>query len=145
MRIWSIHPKYLDNIGLVACWRETLLAKHVLLGLTKGYKNHPQLIRFKNSSSPIDYINSYLNEIYLESKNRKYNFDFNKIGNFKNDLEKIKITNKQIEYEFKHLIVKLKARSLKKYDELKNIDIIESNNLFEIIPGEIEDWEIINK
>lgn len=48
MRIWSLHPKYLDTKGLVALWRETLLAQHVLSGKTKRYKNHPQLARFKN-------------------------------------------------------------------------------------------------
>jgi hypothetical protein len=30
MRIWSLHPKYLDSKGLVALWRESLLAKNVL-------------------------------------------------------------------------------------------------------------------
>lgn len=144
MRIWSIHPKYLDNIGLIACWRETLLTKHVLLGLTKGYKNHSQLLRFKNSSSPIDYINFYLNELYIESQNRNYNFNKNKIGKFKNNLEKINITNKQIEYEFNHLILKLKIRSKEKYEEIKNIKNIEANNLFNIINGEIESWEKIS-
>lgn len=48
MRIWSVHPSLLDAKGLVACWRETLLAQKVLQGLTKGYKNHPQLDRFSN-------------------------------------------------------------------------------------------------
>jgi len=43
MRIWSLHPKYLDSKGMVALWREALLAKQVLLNKTKGYKNHPQL------------------------------------------------------------------------------------------------------
>jgi len=38
MRLWTIHPKYLDAKGLVALWRETLLAKHVLEGKTPGYK-----------------------------------------------------------------------------------------------------------
>lgn len=145
MRIWSIHPKYLDNIGLIACWRETLLAKHVLLNLTKGYKNHPQLLRFKNSSSAIDYINFYLNELYIEAKNRNYNFDKSKIGEFKNNLEKINITNKQVEYEFEHLLSKLKIRSKERYEEIKNIKNIEINNLFKIIPGEIESWEIIKR
>ena len=64
MRIWSLHPKYLDSKGLVALWRETLLAKHVLEGKTKGYKNHPQLNRFKEIKDPIGVINQYLSEIY---------------------------------------------------------------------------------
>lgn len=37
MRIWSLHPSYLDAKGLVALWRETLLAQKVLLGATVGY------------------------------------------------------------------------------------------------------------
>jgi hypothetical protein len=59
MRIWSIHPKYLDTKGIVALWREALLAKNVLEGKTKGYKNHPQLDRFKSASKPSDAINYY--------------------------------------------------------------------------------------
>jgi hypothetical protein len=32
-RIWSLHPKYLDARGLVALWREGLLAQAVLTKL----------------------------------------------------------------------------------------------------------------
>ena len=39
MRLWSIHPKYLDCKGLVALWREALLAKKVLRGKTRKYAN----------------------------------------------------------------------------------------------------------
>jgi len=67
MRIWSLHPKYLDTKGLVELWRETLLAKHVLEGKTKGYKNHPQLNRFKIYSKPLEAINFYLN-IYIRKQ-----------------------------------------------------------------------------
>jgi len=70
MRIWSLHPKYLDSKGLVALWRETLLAKHVLEGKTKGYKNHPQLNRFKAMKKPVEVINQYLSEIFIEAINR---------------------------------------------------------------------------
>jgi Pyrimidine dimer DNA glycosylase (EC 3.2.2.17)/DNA-(apurinic or apyrimidinic site) lyase (EC 4.2.99.18) len=60
MRLWSLHPKYLDKLGLLGLWRESLLAQKVLLGKTKGYKNHPQLIRFKKTEDPILYIGTYL-------------------------------------------------------------------------------------
>jgi hypothetical protein len=43
MRLWSLHPQYLDPQGLVALWREALLAQAVLRGKTRGYKHHPQL------------------------------------------------------------------------------------------------------
>jgi len=80
MRLWSIHPKYLDSIGLVALWREGLLAKKVLQGKTKGYKNHPQLIRFKNTKNPILSIDAYLYFVLEEASQRGFNFDNSKLG-----------------------------------------------------------------
>ena len=70
MRLWSLHPKYLDKLGLLGLWRESLLAQKVLLGKTRGYRNHPQLIRFKRTSDPILYIGTYLYYVYLEGKGR---------------------------------------------------------------------------
>jgi hypothetical protein len=32
MRLWTLHPQYLDPRGLVALWRVALLAQQVLLG-----------------------------------------------------------------------------------------------------------------
>ena len=91
MRIWSLHPKYLDAKGLVALWRETLLAKNVLQGNTKGYKNHPQLFRFKSTVSPIDSINQYLAEVYEEALRRNYNFNRSKID-WQFTISKISVT-----------------------------------------------------
>ena len=79
MRLWSLHPCYLDSVGLTACWRESLLAKKVLQNKTKGYKNHPQLYRFKEFSDPLKAIDIYLSEIYNEAKRRGYNYDKSKI------------------------------------------------------------------
>jgi len=143
MRLWSIHPKYLDNIGLIALWREGLLAKAVLSGNTKGYTNHSQLIRFKEYKNPLNAINSFLAHVLLEAEYRNYNFDKSKIiNNFKKN-EKINVTKKQLEYEFSHLLKKLEKRAPEKYNELKNIKNIECNDLFCIIEGEIEKWEKI--
>jgi hypothetical protein len=139
MRLWSIHPQYLDRIGLIALWRETLLAKKVLLGETKGYKNHPQLKRFKTSDHPVLTINTYLFYIYEEAKNRNYNFNFSKVGEV--DLTiKIIITDKQLQYEFKHLLNKLEIRDQEKFKEIKNLRI-EAHPIFIIVKGKIEDWE----
>jgi Pyrimidine dimer DNA glycosylase len=142
MRIWSIHPKYLDAKGLVALWRETLLAKHVLEGKTKGYKKHPQLNRFKSSQKPIDAINIYLAIVHQEATSRKYNFDKQKVDwNFYPTT--ISVTKGQLKYEVTHLLNKLKIRDLKKYQELKNQLFFEPHPLFNLIDGNIEDWEII--
>src|SRR5678815_1718275 len=79
MRLWSLHPKYLDAPGLVALWREALLARAVLRGETSGYKHHPQLDRFKTHAQPRSAINSYLAGVYAEALARGYSFDATKI------------------------------------------------------------------
>ena len=142
MRIWSIHPKYLDAKGLVALWRETLLAKNVLEGKTKGYKNHPQLLRFKNSESPLQLINQYLSSVYQESLTRGYHFNVKKIDTDFH-AHTLTVTQGQIEYEMQHLLKKLKTRYLKRYNKLKYQKSIEPHPLFKIIDGEIEEWEIV--
>lgn len=141
MRLWSIHPKDLDCKGLVAVWREALLAKKVLEGITKGYKKHSQLNRFKNTSNPILYIDTYLFYIYKEATIRGYNFNKNKFRNYTQN--KLNVTNGQLNYEFEHLKKKLQSRNPKKYEELIKEKNIESNPLFKIIKGKIESWELI--
>src|SRR5215467_12162862 len=99
MRLWSIHPKYLDSKGLVALWRESLLAKKVLEGKTKGYPNHPQLERFKISSKSLLAINQYLNEVHNEAGLRQYNFDNTKFKRNRHKLT-LTVTDGQVKYEF---------------------------------------------
>ena len=141
MRIWSLHPKYLDAKGLVALWRETLLAKHVLEGKTKGYKNHPQLNRFKKSKHPLDAINFYLSIVLKEAEARDYHFDAKKISSFKRS--KLTVTKGQMNYEAKHLLKKLKTRDPKRFKELRSLPSFEPHPLFRIKEGVIESWEIV--
>lgn len=142
MRIWSIHPSYLDTKGLIALWRETLLAKAVLEGKTNGYKNHSQLIRFKALNNPILAINYYLAEIYKEATNRGYKFDSTKFE-IVESCQQIPVNNKQLEYEFEHLQKKLILRDFDKYIENINIHQLRTHPLFKIISGNIESWEKI--
>lgn len=142
MRIWSLHPKYLDTKGLVALWRESLLAKHVLTGQTKGYKNHPQLNRFKNSENPVDCINQYLAIVFDESMKRAYNFNKEKIDwNFFSTT--LNVTEGQLEFEKFHLLRKLKNRDCERYEKLQDELNWDSHPLFNVIPGNIEDWEVV--
>jgi hypothetical protein len=142
MRLWTIHPKYLDQKGLVAVWREGLLAKKVLEGKTKGYKYHPQLKRFQECDDSMIAINQYLNEIYNEGEKRGYRFDKSKIEikNTRNN-EKIEVTRKQIQYEFELLKSKISKRDNDKYMKIKDIKEIEINELFTLKEGEIGSWE----
>ena len=142
MRIWSLHPKYLDTKGLVALWRETLLAQHVLAGKTKGYKNHPQLDRFKKCGRPLEAINEYLSYVQKEAEARGYNFDKNKIDwTFKK--QKIKVTDGQVNYEVKHLLKKLKVRDAKKRKEMRSHAFFDVHPIFRVIGGRVEEWEIV--
>lgn len=142
MRIWSLHPKYLDTKGLVALWREALLAKHVLEEKTKGYKHHPQLIRFKKAKYPVDLINQYLSEVYQEAVNRNFNFDKQKIDwNFRRS--KVPVTTGQLHFEAQHLLLKLEKRDYNKYIELKSNSAFDIHPIFELVEGAIEEWEIL--
>lgn len=142
MRIWSLHPSLLDTKGLVALWRETLLAQYVLEGKTKGYTNHPQLNRFKATKNPVQAINYYLSEVQKEAEKRGYNFDKSKIDwNFKPI--SIDVNDKQVEYEFQHLLKKLEIRDFQKFESIKNVKKIQLHSMFNQVKGEIEDWEIV--
>ncbi len=142
MRLWSVHPSQLDAKGLVALWRETLLAKKVLEGKTKGYQNHPQLNRFKQSGNPLLYINYYLSEIWEAATKRGYHFDVTKFQ--KVDKPKpLTVTNAQVAYEYQHLLNKLKVRDEERYHSLLNVSNILVHPLFIVIEGEIEDWEVV--
>lgn len=145
MRLWSLHPKLLDAKGLVALWRESLLAQAVLAGKTKGYKNHPQLERFKATKNPLATIGFYLLQIHNEAESRGYNFNTNKIliNNTTNKklTKTISVTSGQVKYEWQHLMQKLQTRTPEIYNELKTRKIIPIHPLFRKIPGKIEKWE----
>jgi len=142
MRLWSLHPKYLDLKGLVAVWREGLLAKKVLENKTRGYKNHPQLLRFKNFKNPLLAINSYLYYIYEEAEKRGYHFNGDKIK-IEKPLSRIILVSKgQIDYEFQLLNKKVFKRDRQHYRRLKNQGKkIIAHPLFRITSGGIEKWE----
>jgi hypothetical protein len=142
MRLWSIHPKYLDSKGLVALWREGLLAKHVLEGKTKGYTQHPQLNRFKALKDPVSAIHYYLYHVYLEAKERGYHFDYTKLTVTPFN-EVITVTDGQIEFEINHLKKKLTVRDQTKLHQLEQISSFKPHPMFTIIKGDIEPWEII--
>jgi len=144
MRLWSIHPCYLDSKGLVALWREALLAKKVLSKKTKGYIHHPQLDRFKRQRNPIAAINTYLAAVYDESFTRGFSFDRRKIG-LCSTQTRIEVTDGQLHYELCHLKKKLWKRDRKKYFKMKNIPAPKSHPLFRAVKGETEQWEKLHR
>jgi hypothetical protein len=142
MRLWSIHPCYLDTKGLLALWREALLAKKVLSGKTKGYRHHPQLLRFQKQQNPLAAINTFLMVVHAEATSRGYTFDQKKIGPRKQQVL-IKVTTGQLDYELTHLKKKLWRRNRKKYFDIKHVRMPKAHPLLRAVEGTLEDWEKI--
>jgi hypothetical protein len=140
MRLWSLHPRYLDTAGLVALWREALLARAVLQGKTRGYRHHPQLVRFRAHAMPRSAISAYLSAIHREATGRGHRFDPGKIGRVR-PVERIGVTSGQIAFEWAHLMRKLSVRSPELHRRWRDVVIPECHPLIRSRPGEIEPWE----
>jgi hypothetical protein len=140
MRLWSLHPKYLDRQGLLAIWREGLLAQKVLRGETRGYRHHPQLERFRTQPDPLAAIGAYLTAIAHEAEKRGYSFDHTKIT-CRRVADKLPVTRGQMLFEWQHLEGKLHRRDPQRAKGMANVGMPDPHPLFEIINGEIEAWE----
>lgn len=140
MRLWSLHPKYLDPQGLVALWRETLLAQAVLRGETRGYRSHPQLDRFKGHSAPLSALSLYLQAIHAEAQSRGYAFDKSKIRPARKPVM-LSVTSGQMAYEWSHLLAKLQIRNPALYQKWRATQEPAPHPLFTVREGEIEAWE----
>jgi len=141
MRLWSLHPRYLDAKGLVALWREALLAQAVLAGLTRGYKQHPQLARFLDSSAPGSYMAAYLRSVHAEAVRRGYRFDEMKIAPGSR-VEPLTVTGGQLDYEWKHLAAKLEARAPAWFGRFEAVARPDPHPLFRVVPGAVAKWEV---
>jgi hypothetical protein len=128
VRLWTVHPRYLDSVGLVALWREGLLAQAVLRGLTRGYRNHPQLIRFRAQEDPIVAIGAYLGAVHEESLARGYRFEAAKIVSTSGCPPLIE-TRGQLLLEWRHLLAKLA------------VEQPDPHPLFRIVDGPVREWE----
>ena len=140
MRIWSLHPEYLDRQGLVACWRESLLAQKVLAGKTVGYTRHPQLARFRVLDDPLAGIGSYLRGLADEAGRRGYRFDITRIVRSDRALT-LTVTRGQLDVEASHLLAKLKERSPERVAGFPKPADLLPHPLFTVIPGPVADWE----
>ena len=170
MRLWSFHPKYLDSKGLVALWREGLLAKAVLEGKTRGYIHHPQLVRFREHPDPLGAIQAYLRVVREEATRRGYKFDPGKVGGGEKEVEwqyksvngpphilnrpqelegnvhvpPLPLTSGQLAYEWDHLLKKLKTRDPDRYQRLKPLSTVDPHPLMQLVPGPLAPWEIVH-
>jgi pyrimidine dimer DNA glycosylase len=140
VRLWTLHPRYLDAQGLVALWREALLARQVLRGRTEGYRQHPQLQRFRLCTSPRSAINQYLAEVHAEASVRGYCFDRSKLARHAT-IPPIPATDGQLRYEWRWLLSKLRHRSPEIYHRYAADSVPAAHPLFRITPGPVAEWE----
>jgi hypothetical protein len=143
MRLWTVHPGYLDSRGLTALWREGLLAQAVLKGATKGYTHHPQLERFREQPYPLECIAAYLMAVYKEAVKRAYRFDVTKVLS-PGTCKRIPETTGQLQYEWLHLRAKLRQRSPGRFEVIRHIQIPEPHPIFQIVAGDVRKWERVS-
>ena len=141
MRLWSLHPCLLDRIGLIALWREGLLAQKVLLGRTKGYRFHPQLNRFRVTNDPVAAIGTYLWAVAEEADARGYKFDRSKIGRASSPIS-LSVTRGQLEFEWEHLRRKLRVRDPARHRWLTKARL-RAHPMLRVIAGGVEPWEVV--
>jgi hypothetical protein len=141
MRIWSLHPRYLDRQGLTACWRETLLAQAVLEGATRGYTRHPQLERFRAAADPLGAIGDHLAGIAEEAARRGYRFDGTKVHRRSDPFAPLEVTKGWLALEWQHLLGKLSARSPELALQWVGIEEPEAHPLFSVVDGPVSSWE----
>jgi hypothetical protein len=142
MRLWSLHPRYLDARGLVALWREGLLAQKVLDGATKGYRHHPQLSRFRDQPDASGAIAAYLREVQREAARRGYHFDAAKIGRCAEGVS-IAVTRGQMNYELAHLRAKLALRDAAALQRIAAVSEPQPHPLLKVVEGDLEAWEVL--
>ena len=141
MRLWTLHPRHLDAAGLVALWREGLLAQAVLLGRTRGYTRHPQLQRFQGAENPAASIAAYLRAVADEATRRGYAFDAARIVASEGAAPRMAETKGQLLYEWEHLARKLQLRSPDWYrDQVAGVQPV-AHPLFRLVAGGVRDWE----
>ncbi len=141
MRLWSLHPQHLDAKGLVALWREALLAKAVLNEQTKGYRHHPQLQRFQAEVDPRAAINTYLIAVQAEATRRGYRFDASKLEGPRQE-GVIVVHSDQMAYEWQHLLTKLSQRDPAQHARCLALMAPQCHPMFVVQPGPIASWEI---
>ncbi len=138
--MWSLHPRYLDRQGLLACWRESLLAQAVLMGTTRGYLRHPQLERFRAEPDPVGAIGAYLSGLHDEATGRGYSFDAGRIQRPGEAVPLLTVTDGQLLLEWRHLGAKLDARSPDDAARWRAASPA-AHPLFTVVPGPVAPWE----
>jgi hypothetical protein len=156
VRLWSIHPEYLDRMGLLGLWREALLAQQVLHGETENYKNHSHMQRFYAlpKEDAMQYMSDYLFFVWQEGKLRGYKLNVNHIkdprngGSLSGSPRKLfTVSSGQLALEYQILCMRTRNRDHKHFLGLEDkypshrMWVPKPNPVFTLIHGRKEEWE----
>lgn len=153
MRLWSLHPQYLDRKGLGGVWLEGFVGLKALSKERLGYSNHPQLERFKTHINPVGALAEYLEHIASEAiSKRGYNYNLGLLDPYLQHYElgydkTIPVTQGQVHYEIEWLLDKLQNRGATLEAEmlLKDYHMIgyqvKLHPMFHMVSGNVESWE----
>lgn len=140
MRLWSLDPALLDRAALVSGWREGLLAQAVLLGRTKGYTRHPQLVRFRELPQPAVGVITWLSGLADEADRRGYRFDRSRLAGARDPHLSMTVTAGQLDLEWRHLLAKCDQRAPQWAEQLRDLGPA-AHPIFDVVPGPVEPWE----
>ena len=142
MRLWTLHPKYLDAKGLVAAWREALLAQAVLRDrndwLPKPSSTDP-VPPLTLTGSKYRVLSSRAacrgKPAWVSVRPRKDRLP-------RGGRSRLKATLGQLGYEWKHLRAKLAIRDKAWLASLGRVARPDAHPTFRVVPGDVEDWEV---
>lgn len=106
---------------------------------TRGYRQHPQLARFRGHAAPELAIDAHLAAVREEASERGYAFDRSKLGAIQ-AVAGIEATSGQLACEWEHLLRKLVVRHAALAGRRRD-EAPACLPLFVIAPGPIAAWE----
>lgn len=150
-RLWSLHPGYLDQKGLGACWKEAKGAQTSLMNPDAGGQQHSALIRFRAHHDPVGAIGAYMRSLWVEAalrRNYRYNYKLIAQPNPPSEVYEtnfaMPVTKGQVQYEAEFLREKINKRDglPRLYLPSPNtLEAIRLHPLFYMVEGDVEDWE----
>ena len=83
--------------------------------------------------------------VLIESEKRGYHFDKTKLPVQCIPVDFIMESQGQLDYEWQHLLKKLRVRNPDRFRSVSNVKSPDPNPIFRIVPGGISSWESIPK
>ena len=84
----------------------------------------------------------YKRQVQTEAATREYRFDASKILS-ERSAEPIPVTRGQLDYEWQHLLAKLRLRDPSMLQQFVDLSQPEAHPLFKCVPGLVAEWAVL--